>query len=40
MDELTSQNVMPVDGEGLPGKALKKKMVLESLPESGKSGNG
>ena len=24
MDWLTSQNVMPVDGEGLPGKALKK----------------
>ena len=24
MDGLTSQNVMPVDGEGLPGKALKK----------------
>ena len=39
LDGLTSQNVMPVDGEGLPGKALKK-MVLESLPESGKSGNG
>ena len=40
MDGLTSQNVMPVDGEGLPGKALQKKMVLESLPESRKSGNG
>ena len=26
-------------GLGSPGKALKK-MVLESLPESGKSGNG
>ena len=24
MDGLTSQNVMPVDGEGLLGKALKK----------------
>ena len=23
MDGPTSQNVMPVDGEGLPGKALK-----------------
>ena len=23
MDGLTSHNVMPVDGEGLPGKALK-----------------
>ena len=31
MDGLTSQNVMPVDGEG---KALKK-MVLESLPVLG-----
>ena len=39
MDGLTSQNVMPVDDEGLPGKALKKRM-LESLPESGQSGNG
>ena len=24
MDGLTSQNVMPVNGEGLPGKGLKK----------------
>ena len=36
MDGPASQNVMPVDGEGLPGKALEKKMVHESLPESGK----
>ena len=39
MDGLTSQNVMPVDGEGLLGKALKNRWCL-SLPESRKSGNG
>ena len=38
MDGLTSENVMPMDGEGIPGKALKN-IVLESLPESRKSGN-
>ena len=40
MDRLTSQNAMPVDCEGITGKGTQKKMVLESLPESGKSGNG
>ena len=42
MDGLTSQNVMPGDGEGLyrPGKGTSKKMVLEFLPESRKRGNG
>ena len=28
MDGLTSQNVIPVDGEGLPGKALEKRWCL------------
>ena len=28
MDGLTSQNVMTVDGEGLPGNALKKRWCL------------
>ena len=40
MDGLTSQNVMPVDGEGLQGKALRKRWLLEFLPESRKRGNG
>ena len=30
VDGLTSQNMMPVDGEGLPGKGTRKKVVLES----------
>ena len=28
MDGLTSQNMMPVDGEGLPEKALEKRWCL------------
>ena len=28
MDELTLRSVMPVDGEGLPGKALVKRWCL------------
>ena len=41
VDVMTSQSVMSVDGEEIPGKALeKKKMMLESLPKSRKSGNG
>ena len=39
MDEVTSQNVMLVDGQEMPGKGLKK-MVLESLPESRRRGDG
>jgi len=34
---MKSQRVMSVDGEEIPGKAH---MMLESLPESRKSGNG
>ena len=34
VDGLTSQNGMPVDGEGLPGKALKKIQILEATDEN------
>ena len=37
---MKSQSVMSVYGEEIPGKALEKKMMLESLPERRKSGNG
>ena len=40
VDVMTSQSVMSVDGEEIPGKAVEKKMMLESFPESRKSGNG
>ena len=33
MDGLTSQNLMPVDGEGIRGKALKKMVVSLFLKE-------
>ena len=36
MDGLTSQNVMPVDGEGLPGKALKKRWCLSLFLKAGR----
>ena len=36
VDGLTSQNVMPVDGEGLPGKALKKKWCLSLFLKAGR----
>ena len=38
MDGLTSQNVMPVDGEGLgiPGKALKKRWCLGLFLKAGR----
>ena len=36
VDGLTSQNVMPVDGEGLPGKALKKRWCLSLLMKAGR----
>ena len=36
MAELTSQNVMPVDGEGLPGKALEKRWCLSLFLEAGR----
>ena len=35
MDGLTSQNVMPMDGEGLPGKALKKDGALSLFLKAG-----
>ena len=34
MGGLTSQNVMPVHGEGLPGKCSAKKMVLDLFGEA------
>ena len=34
MDRLTSQNMMSVDGEEIPGRHSKK-VMLKSLPESG-----
>ena len=34
MDGVISQSVISVDGEEIPGKALTKKIILESLPES------
>ena len=36
MDGLTSQNVMPVDGEGLPGKALRKRWCLSFFLKAGR----
>ena len=39
MDGLTSQNVMPVDGdigEGLPGKALQKRWCLSFFLKAGR----
>ena len=36
VDGLTSQNVMPVDGEGLPGKALKKRWCLSLFLKAGR----
>ena len=36
MDGLTSQNKMSVDGEGNTGESTRKKVMLESLPESRK----
>ena len=38
MDELTSQSVMPVDGEGLPGKALEKRWCLSLFLKAGRVG--
>ena len=40
VDVMTSQSVMSVDGEEIPGEAVEIKMMLESLPESRKNGNG
>ena len=36
MDGLTSQNVMPVDVEGLPGEALKKRWCLSLFLKAGR----
>ena len=36
MDGLTSQNVMPVDGEGLTGKALKKRWCSSLFLKAGR----
>ena len=36
MDGLTSQNVMPVDGEGLPRKALEKRWCSSLFLEAGR----
>ena len=36
MDGLTSQNVMPVDGEGYPGKALRKRWCLSPFLKVGR----
>ena len=36
VDGLTSQNVMPVDGEGLPGKALRKRWCLSFFLKAGR----
>ena len=36
MDGLTTQNVMPVDGEGLPGKTLKKRWCLSLFLKAGR----
>ena len=36
MDGLTSQNVMPVDGEGLPGKALRNRWCLSFFLKAGR----
>ena len=36
MDGLTSQNVMPVDGEGLPGKALRERWCLSFFLKAGR----
>ena len=38
MDGLTSQIMMPVDGEELPGKALKKRWCLSLFPKAGRVG--
>ena len=37
---VTSQSLMTVDGEEIPAEGTREKMMLESLPESRKSGNG